>query len=253
MPTATPHPREPDVLPLLRQGLTNSEIDRRIGVDHRQVARIRHAHGIPNIACSEWRARVDHPQGRKIRLLLDEGYTNAEISRRTGADAQTVARAREAGAFGPPTIPPAPPPRRIPAPGRTLTARWASRLQLVDGGHLVWTGTRSRRGGGSPIIKAGDRNLSAGHLSYTWATGRPPVGHVHPGCGYPGCLAPAHLEDAGDRTRTRRAVRAVLVQDEAPAVCRRGHDQRKAGRFDPDGHAHCAVCRRDGARARRAG
>ncbi|MEU7092956.1 hypothetical protein [Kitasatospora aureofaciens] len=285
---------ETEVLALLRAGHTNAEINRRTGAGRARVGRIRRAHRIPNVPQSVYCGRKDHPQGRRMRLLLSEGYTNAEIARRTGADVTTVRRYRRLGGFGPATIRPRTDRQRhprhddiaarlatatdkdiaaelgvdkscvakvrrelgvlfVPTRGRPVAERWAEMLLIIRGGHLVWNGPRSRPGpGGSPVLKVRGRNVSPGRLGFEWATGRAPVGSVLPECGQPGCLAPDHLDDAAGRTEVRVKVRYLLGKPKARETCVRGHDQAVYGRYEPNGNAHCAACRRDNMRVHRA-
>ncbi|MFJ5726337.1 hypothetical protein [Streptomyces sp. NPDC093149] len=97
------HPKEAEIRALLVEGLTNTAIRRRLFVGERTVARIRAAAGIPPTPRSAY-AVPRHPQERNIRRLLDEGYSNAAIGRRTGADVAAIARMRTEGGFGKSTI-----------------------------------------------------------------------------------------------------------------------------------------------------
>lgn len=115
---ATPHPKEQQILRLLAEGLTNAAIRRQLGCGEDPVRRIRAAAGIGPVPRSQWN-RPPHPKADEIRTLLAEGYGNAEIGRRTGADVAAIARLRAAGGYGPATI-------------RPTTTRWAGGHPKAD-------------------------------------------------------------------------------------------------------------------------
>jgi hypothetical protein len=72
-------------------------------------------------------------------------------------------------------------------------ALFDERVIAVDGGHLHWTGATGARG--TPVVACGGQVETAYRLSFRWHYGREPVGNVRPRCGYPACLAGAHLAD----------------------------------------------------------
>ncbi|MFB8406389.1 hypothetical protein [Streptomyces sp. NPDC055912] len=114
----TPHPKDAEIRQLLADGATNAEVRRRLKVGGKPVARIRAAAGIPSVPRSAWSYRP-HPKAEEVHALLAEGYSNAEISRRTGAAVTAVARMRRDGGHGPSTI-------------RPTTTRWAGSYPKAD-------------------------------------------------------------------------------------------------------------------------
>ncbi|MFE3378796.1 helix-turn-helix domain-containing protein [Streptomyces anulatus] len=91
------------ILTLLHQGLPNAEIHRRLFIGVRTIRRIREDAGIPPVPHSEFR-RQPHPHEATIHQLLEDGHTDAEIRRRTGADLRTISRRRATAKIGAPTI-----------------------------------------------------------------------------------------------------------------------------------------------------
>lgn len=110
-PAGLPHPKEDQIRELLAAGATDAEVCRQLRCGATPVRRIRAAAGIPPVQRSAWKF-PPHPKEAEIRELLAANHTNAEISRRTGADVNSIARRRRAGGFGP--APVSPPPRRWP-------------------------------------------------------------------------------------------------------------------------------------------
>ncbi|MGW6416340.1 hypothetical protein [Streptomyces sp. NPDC055055] len=102
----TPHPKEAEIRQLLADGATNAEVRRQLRCGDAPVVRIRAAAGIPPVPRSAWSYRP-HPKAKEVHALLAEGYGDAEVSRRTGADKRAVARMRRDGGHGPSTIRPA--------------------------------------------------------------------------------------------------------------------------------------------------
>ncbi|MCY0957669.1 hypothetical protein [Streptomyces sp. H27-H5] len=288
-----PHPKDAEIRQLLGQGLTNAEIHRRLNVGASSVARIRAAAGIPPVPRANW-AYPAHPKAHTIRVLLHEGYGNAEIARRTGADVATVARVREERGIGPSTIPatttrwkgghpkdaairalladhsseeiarllhadPAAVRRIRAEAGITYVApvfataldKWKSLVREVDGGHLEWLG---ERGGPSrtPVMRFRERSVTPAGIAFTQRTGRAPVGAVRAECDYPGCMAPAHVDDAPGRMLIRSQIRALRGLPAPPAHCQQGHDQAVHGRYETAGAPYCLACKRDQKRAARA-
>ncbi|MFK0063414.1 hypothetical protein ACIQTN_29815 [Streptomyces werraensis] len=87
-----PHPQEAEILALIDRGLNNTAIAELLYCGPRAVRNVRQAHGRPPAPRSAWRHA--HPKEREIRQLLADDFTDAEISRRTGADVRTVADRR---------------------------------------------------------------------------------------------------------------------------------------------------------------
>ena len=90
----------------------------------------------------------------------------------------TVARAREALGIPAPTRNGR---RAVPIPDAFRT-----HTEPIDGGHLRWTGHFNK---GVPTLCRNSGNLSAYRVAFEMEHGRAPVGHVRPGCDYPGCVA----------------------------------------------------------------
>lgn len=78
-------------------------------------------------------------------------------------------------------------------PADAWRVRFDERVISVDGGHLHWTGATGARG--TPVVACGGQVETAYRLAFRWHYGREPVGNVRPRCGYPSCLAGAHLAD----------------------------------------------------------
>ncbi|GHA94137.1 hypothetical protein [Streptomyces chryseus] len=284
-----PHPQEQEIRALLAQGLTNNAISRRLFVGPRAVARIRETAGIPPVPRNAYQ-RLPATKHREILALLDEGYNDAAIGRRTGADVGTVARLRREGGFGRATQPRASRPhprdaeirallrhmsnnqialelkvdraavRRIrgeagiayvPPKHTSAEEKWAGLVREVDGGHLEWLGERAGRSG-TPVMRFREKSVSPAGIAFTKRTGRAPVGQVRAECEFRHCVAPAHVDDEPGRLHVRQQLRAITGAPERPKVCRHGHDQAVHGRLEPDGAPYCGVCKRDQKRAHRA-
>ncbi|UQA95716.1 hypothetical protein [Streptomyces halobius] len=283
-----PHPQEAQIRALLEEGLTNSEVRRRLYVGEKAVATIRKAAGIPPAPRSAWRRRP-HPDERAIRVLLDEGHTDAEIGRRVNADVSTIARIRREGGFGPATIRTRPPRKHpkdaeirallgqmsseaiarklrvdrvavrrirrqagimyVPPTFTTAEEKWEARVRPVDGGHLEWTGERGSPSG-TPVMRFREKSYSPAAIAFRQRTGRDPVGQVRAECEFKHCIAPAHVDDEPGRIRTRKQLRYLTGGTERRPYCRHGHDQAEHGRYEPDGTAYCEVCKREQKRAR---
>lgn len=232
---------EPQIGELLAQGLNNARIIEQLNAPPRVVARVRKEAGIAPAPRSTWQ-RKPHPKSRLINDLLGDGHSDAEIRRRTGADARTIATMRTAGGYGKATIKPKPRPhprdaeirallaeyssdaiarmlgvdraavRRIraqagipyvrPERARTLEEKWVTHTKAVDGGHIEWTGYRND---GTPAFTTGGRVWSARRVAFRAWHGRNPRGYVLPGCGFDECVAPEHSTDRPMRAAQARA------------------------------------------------
>lgn len=125
-----------------------------------------------------------------IAELLHAGHSDREIARRLHTCTSTVARARTAlGLPKTKTGPKLPP----------LEDAFLARTRPIAGGHLEWRGARNNTG--VPVMRRGQRIKSAYRLAFFLRTGREPDGPVRPDCGYRGCVAPAHVDDAAGRAR----------------------------------------------------
>lgn len=108
--------------------------------------------------------------------------------------------------------------------GESWEEAFAARTLAVDGGHLDWTGPLSEHG--TPVLRLGREAQTAYRYAFRVHHGREAEGKSGPMCGYPRCVAGAHLED-----RVLREER--LAKEERPRV---------RGRMDPP---PCATWHRD--------
>lgn len=275
-----PHPMEPQIRALLAQGLNNAQIIERLNAPPRVVAFVREETGTGPAPRTTWR-RAAHPKAREINELLDDGYSNAEIRRRTGADVGTIARMRANGGYGKPTVArkgrPHPREAEIRAllaqhssnaiarrlgvdraavrrirreagiacvrAEQTLEEKWAAFIRPVEGGHLEWTGERGTATG-TPLMTYKQKRHSAAAIAFRLKHGREPVGYAVADCGRTHCVAPDHVDDEPGRQRTREQYRYLTGGGERPARCRHGHDQSMHGKFEADGRAYCGECKR---------
>ena len=81
------------------------------------------------------------------------------------------------------------------------------RAESVDGGHVRWTGPVTH---GTPTVRHQGANQSAYRVAFRLHYGRDPEGQARPGCGMPGCVAGAHLEDRPMRQRTASLFNAIF-------------------------------------------
>jgi hypothetical protein len=279
-------PRQGEIRALLGDGrVSNRAVARQLGVDVRDVARIRKDAGLPAAPRDAWE-RAPHPKREEILQLLGEGHTDTAIREKTGADLRVIARMRTEGGFGPATItrrgtrehPKDPQIREllhkglsneaiarqlrvdrgavrrirglvgVPSPDRqplSLEEKWRDRTREVEGGHLEWTGERAGPSR-TPVMRYRDKTHTAAVIAFRQRTGRDPVGQVKAECDLPQCVEPAHVEDEPGRTRLREQLRLLLGMGERPKACRRGHDQAEHGRLLPGGVAYCHLCQGHG-------
>ncbi|CAM5619641.1 putative protein OS=Streptomyces aurantiogriseus OX=66870 GN=GCM10010251_92260 PE=4 SV=1 [Streptomyces aurantiogriseus] len=77
---------------------------------------------------------------------------------------------------------------------------------------MEWTGHRNQYG--TPVLKHGGRDAGRTHSAYQVAFrikhGRDAVGPVIPNCGFDGCVAPSHVEDAPMRELTESTFAAIF-------------------------------------------
>jgi hypothetical protein len=284
---AKPHPKDAEMRELLAKGLSNRAVVELLDVPPRQVARVRASMKLGPTPRSAWRT-PRHPKDTEIRELLADGHTDAEISRRTGADVETIARRRREARLGPATIRVAPP--RPPHPKtdeiQALLRHYSNTeigLRLGVDKHLVaeiraaagvlylpglyataeqkWLAhvrpvdgghlewTGSRSGrSDTPVMKFHEKSAAPSGIAFRWAHGREPVGQVRPECDFPHCQAPAHVEDEPGRQQLREQLRAIRGMGPRPETCPGGHDQATEGRLQRDGEAYCKACKREGRR-----
>ncbi|MGW7197251.1 hypothetical protein [Streptomyces chryseus] len=130
----------------------------------------------------------------------------------------------------------------------TVEEKWATFTRPVDGGHLEWTGRRTKVGR-TPVFTYRERTITARPVAFRLRTGRAPVGYVKAECEHPGCVAPEHLDDEQGRTQTRAMLAAVQGRATYITECTRGHDLTHR-RYTPDGRAYCATCHQSAKRKR---
>lgn len=84
----------------------------------------------------------------------------------------------------------------LPAFGPATSWREAfdQRTVAVDGGHLDWIGATTGTSS-TPVVAWQNKVETAGRLAFRWHHGREPEGNVRARCGYPRCVAGAHLTD----------------------------------------------------------
>ncbi|MFF8716204.1 hypothetical protein ACF07T_32935 [Streptomyces sp. NPDC015184] len=135
-----------------------------------------------------------------IAEMLRAGHSDREIARALHTDGKAVAVARAALEL----------PRHRPGKKAASSPQdlWRQRTRPIDGGHLEWTGYRTNDG--TPFFRWLKRGYTAGRMAFVMQHGRAPVGRVQPGCGYPGCVAPAHVEDQPMRDRLKKQMAGIF-------------------------------------------
>lgn len=123
----------------------------------------------------------------------------------------------------------------------TVEDKWQSKVEPVDGGHLVWTGRLGDNG--NPVLDYKGRRYQPGRIAYRMRTGRDPVGVARRSCEVHLCVAPACMDDANDRARVRIQLRALDGLDSPTGgYCSAGHDLTEQRRYRPDGKPYCNAC-----------
>ncbi|TXL91928.1 hypothetical protein EW053_04630 [Streptomyces sp. IB2014 016-6] len=130
----------------------------------------------------------------------------------------------------------------VPAQPLTLEQKWAAKTRQVDGGHLHWTGSRQSTSR-TPVLRYGDKTVTAAAVAFRIRTGRDPVGYVLPECDYHHCVAPEHVEDEPGRQKTREQLRYLTGGAARPDHCVHGHDLSVHGKFETDGTSYCGQCK----------
>jgi hypothetical protein len=133
------------------------------------------------------------PRADIIRLLA-EGHSDRYIGRTLHTNPKRVGRIRAEQGL----------PHVKPVSTVTVEQKWATFTQPTTDGHLAWTGYL--REGTCPVLKHQGEDYTARKVAFRIANGREPEGRVKAGCGWPPCVAPAHMEDA----RLRALYAAVL-------------------------------------------
>ncbi|MFE6931795.1 hypothetical protein ACFVDT_07160 [Streptomyces sp. NPDC057699] len=140
----------------------------------------------------------------KVRLdvaqLIREDHSDREIARRLHVRSSIVRETRQALGL---------PPRPVGIKAAdSVEELFHQRTTPVDGGHLEWTGYRTFKG--TPTVRWNQRPFSAYRVAFGIRHGRPPVGQVRPGCGYPHCVAPDHVEDQQMRDQLKTQMTAIF-------------------------------------------
>jgi hypothetical protein len=168
-----------------------------------------------------------------IIAMLRDGHSNKRIATELRVDKTRVARLRRE--LGLPTF-------VRTEETRSIEDKWRLHARMAEGGHVEWTGERSPNG--RPLIAYKDRRYSASTVAFRIRTGRDPEGYVKPECGMRHCIAPAHVDDAAGRRRTREQLRYLQGGQALPERCKSGHDQSIHGRLNTDGRSYCETCKR---------
>jgi hypothetical protein len=180
----------------------------------------------------------------RLAAMFREGATNNDAVRALGIDKQTAARYRTALGIGP--APKRPAPNRSPL---TIEQKFMTHTRPVEGGHLEWTGRRTRSNG-TPMFTHHERTYTARSIAFRVATGRAPEGYVTAECENPECVAPSHVEDEPGRTHARAQLAAVIGTATLLTECGRGHDTATHRRYTPGGAPYCGTCHAEAKRAR---
>ncbi|WP_369043435.1 hypothetical protein [Streptomyces sp. Midd1] len=224
-----PHPKLPEIRDLLGEGHTDTAIRTATGADVSTIARIRRegGFGAPTIVR---RATRRHPKEAAIRQLLAQNKTTEAIARELAVDRGAVRRIRREAGVPNPAVQP-----------MTLAEVWATHTQPVDGGHLLWTGSRASVSR-TPVMRYKDVTYTAAAVAFRQRTGREPVGQVKAECGMSQCVEPAHVEDEPGRAHVREQLHHLLGKGPRRPFCRRNHDQAVHGRYGPNGGSYCRAC-----------
>jgi DNA-binding CsgD family transcriptional regulator len=143
--------------------------------------------------------RQPNGSNEEVTVLLQAGLSDKQIARQLHTNPKRIARQR-AGLGLPPFEN-----RRI-----SFEERWAANTELVDGGHIRWTGRL--RDGSTPAVLHEGRDASPRRIAFERLHGRPAVGRVLPGCGFGPCVQPAHLEDQPMRERLDTQFAAIFKE-----------------------------------------
>ena len=98
--------------------------------------------------------------------------------------------------------------RREAAAAASLEAAFRARAEPAAGGHLRWTGHWTKNN--VPGLRYGGSFHTAYRVAFRLRTGREAAGKALPECDYPGCVEPAHVDDAPGRNQTRDTYAAIF-------------------------------------------
>lgn len=169
----------------------------------------------------------------EIVRALRTRRSDSAISRDLGCDRHRVTAIRQS--LGLP---------RVSNQPLTLQQKWASFTRPAGGGHVEWTGERQSTSG-TPVMRYREKPYTAARVAFIVKYGREPVGYTFAECGMRHCVAPDHVDDEPGRARAREQLRYLTGRGERPDVCVAGHDQSAHGRYEADGRAYCAACKRE--------
>lgn len=172
----------------------------------------------------------------RLAAMLRDGATNKAAALALGLDKATPARYRALLGLGP--APKQPSPTRSPL---TVEEKFATYTKPLDGGHMEWTGRRTRSNG-TAVFTHRERTYTARSIGFRVSNGRDPEGYVTAECDYEGCVAPDHLADEPGRTHVRAQLAAVLGRTSRLSECTRGHAVAEHRRYTPDGLPYCGTC-----------
>ena len=132
-----------------------------------------------------------------VELLL-AGVSARVIAAELGVPVRRVHRIRDEVGIAPARPGPRP---------MSLRDALLARTEPYGDGHRLWVGARYR---GVPVMRHAGRRYSARQAAFLVHTGREAVGNALPGCGVPGCVEPAHQDDALRRAELDALYAAVL-------------------------------------------
>ncbi|MEU0370603.1 hypothetical protein ABZ070_10120 [Streptomyces sp. NPDC006283] len=135
-----------------------------------------------------------------VAELLRAGLPDRAIARQLHVDHKGVSKAR--AALGLPKAKPG-----LRAAGSAEDLFWR-RVQLVEGGHMLWTGSVSNDG--CPGMRHGGKHMSAYRIAFKIRHKREPVGKVTSACDRELCVSPHCVEDRVIRQRTEATYAAIF-------------------------------------------
>ncbi|MEV7491455.1 hypothetical protein AB0O08_11945 [Streptomyces anulatus] len=136
---------------------------------------------------------------KDVAAALQQGVPQRHIMRDFHVSYDTVVATRAALRM--------PDPAPSTSPLRPIETEFYARTEPVDGGHLRWT---SYYANGVPKLGRQGVIFSAYRVAFGLIHAREPVGQVRPGCGYPKCVEPTHLEDQTMRVQLRTQLTSIF-------------------------------------------